>query len=90
MISSTLSILGSSFVQGLISALPEVGNTFTMFVTFDDGYIDTYTYEFEIEVASTILNFAYSLDFNQYNETSALVPPTFDNVLLGQNEINQE
>lgn len=89
-ISSTLSILGSSFVQGLISVLPEVGNTFTMFVTFDDGYIDTYTYEFEIEVASTILNFAYSLDFNQYNETSALVPPTFDNVLLGQNEINQE
>lgn len=89
-ISSTLSILGSSFVQGLISVLPEVGNTFTMFVTFDEGYIDTYTYEFEIEVASTILNFAYSLDFNQYNETSILVPPTFDNVLLGQNKINQE
>ena len=65
-------------------------------LTLTDGYKSRYKYVTIIGetedgyIIGSILIKSNANFFNQYNETSILVPPTFDNVLLDQNEINQE
>lgn len=92
-ISSILNNLNNPFVEKIIGALPETTSDFNMYVTFtDDGYIDTYRYQFSVDVTvagqEQSLDLTYSLNFNNYTDKT-IEAPAFDGVAVSKDEISQ-
>lgn len=70
-VSSILGLLNNEVMQNFIKYLPDNFNDFKMYVTFKDDYIDTYRYEFNLDLENVgNLTLSYSLKFNDFGDNS--------------------
>ncbi len=92
-ISDTLGFLGSSLVQSIIENMPDVGSDFTMYVTYEDGYIKSYEYDFTVSVSvfgvTASLTFHYDLTFTNY-EGGNISEPTIDGLYFNESDMNAQ
>ena len=87
MISSVLSALNSSIVQAFID-LPENDTNLTVNVTFEDGYIKTFEYDFSISFSGASLLFHYDLSYANFADDVIIVPPSFQGIAITETAIS--
>ncbi len=90
-IKSILGNLNNAVVEAIVGALPETVPDFHMYVTFtDDGYVDTYLYDFEVQVSVAgqpqSISLSYALDFTSYGK-QAIAEPSFPGLYIERDEI---
>lgn len=88
-LSTILNYLNHPIVEKLIIALPETSASTNMYVTFENGYIKTYRYEFVINAASINFVLSYDLQFTKYG-TNEIVLPSFNGLSIDQNSLNNK
>ena len=90
-IKSILGNLNNAVVEAIVGALPETVPDFAMYVTFtEDGYVDTYLYDFEVQVSVAgqpqTISLSYALDFTSYGK-QAIAEPSFPGLYIERDEI---
>lgn len=88
-INTALSALNSPIVQRFID-LPENDSNLNVYVTFDNGKIDKFEYEFSISVSLASITFSYELDFIKIGTGVTITPPDFQNISINENDIDDE
>jgi uncharacterized repeat protein (TIGR02543 family) len=79
-----LNNINNPLVEKVFGALPETSSTYHNYVTFSNGYIDTYTYSFNVDVEGITLSVSYNLDFTSTNKAESITLPTFDNLIIDE------
>lgn len=90
-IKSILGNLNNAVVEAIVGALPETVPDLAMYVTFtEDGHVDTYLYDFEVEVSVAgqpqTISLSYALDFTSYGK-QAIAEPSFPGLYIERDEI---
>ncbi|NLM19246.1 MAG: InlB B-repeat-containing protein [Clostridiaceae bacterium] len=86
---TALNALNSPIVQRFIN-VPENDSNLNVYVTFDNGKIDKFEYEFSISVSLASITFHYDLDFVKVGTGVTITPPAFQNVSISETDINTD
>lgn len=86
---TALNALNSPIVQRFIN-VPEIDSNLNVYVTFDNGKIDKFEYEFSISVSLASITFHYDLDFVKVGTGVTITPPAFQNVSISETDINTD
>ena len=82
-ISGALTLLNNPLIQNIVDKLPETDNDYSMSVTYEDGYIDTFEYSFEIDVEMIgSVTFDYTIDFEAHGNIENITVPSFDGIYI--------
>lgn len=90
LVTSALSFLNHPLVDKIVSLfvnLPSKDAVLSTYVTYQNGFIKKYSYEFSITVSVGTLTFAYDLDFGKVGSSVTITPPSFPGYILTENEI---
>lgn len=90
LVTSALSFLNHPLVDKIVSLfvnLPSKDAVLSTYVTYQNGFIKKYSYEFSITVSVGTLTFAYDLDFGKVGSGVTITSPSFPGYILTENEI---
>lgn len=88
---SAMSFLNHPLVDKIISLwidLPSKDANLKTHVTFKDGFIKKYSYEFSVSVSVGTLTFSYDLDFVRVGSGVTIIAPNFPGYYLTQEQVN--
>ncbi len=83
-----LNNINNPIVEIALGSLPNTEADTSVKVTFDGDKIETYVYDFTINVSAVTLRINYSIDFQKANEVPKIDLPTFENFYIASNEVN--
>lgn len=90
LVTSALGFLNHPLVDKIVSLyvnLPTKDAVLSTYVTYQNGFIKKYSYEFSISVSAGTLTFAYDLDFGKVGSGVTIITPTFPGYILTENEV---
>lgn len=93
MIQGAMTFLNHPLVDKIISLyvdLPDKDAGLKTYVTYLNGNIKTYNYEFSVSVSVGVLTFTYGLDFIKVGSGVSISPPSFPGYKLSETEVNTE
>lgn len=79
MMNTAIGFLNNPILKSFIN-VPETASDFKTYVTYKNGYIHTFEYEFSIDVVGASLTFSYELEFTKVGQGVTINPPTFADV----------
>ena len=90
-VSSVVSLIANCInhpiVEKLLCELPETSADTNLYVSFTGDKIESYTYEFKVDVSDLQFNLTYTLMFTNIGTAKEIVPKNFENVHLSSNDI---
>lgn len=86
-INSAIGFLDNPILQSFVN-IPNSDSNLHTYVTFEDGKINTFEYDFEIVVAGATITFHYDLDFNKIGDGVTIVAPSFEGIAINSNDIS--
>lgn len=90
-INSTLTFLNHPIVDVILQqwiTLPNHDSNLAAYVTFENGCINTFEYEFTISVTDASLTLSYSLDFVKVGNGVTITPPDFSGVAISESAVS--
>lgn len=86
MMNTAIGFLNNPILKSFIN-VPETASDFKTYVTYKNGYIHTFEYEFSINVVGASLTFSYELEFTKIGQGVTINPPTFSGIAYSTQDV---
>ena len=86
MMNTAIGFLNNPILKPFIN-VPETASDFKTYVTYKNGYIHTFEYEFSINVVGASLTFSYELEFTKIGQGVTINPPTFSGIAYSTQDV---
>ena len=90
-VSSVVSLISNyinhPIIEKMLCELPETTANTNLYISFNDDLLDSYTYEFKVEISELQFDLKYTLKFTDVGTAKNIVAKNFENVALSSSDI---